>query len=82
MANQNIMCTISSCHYWTQGNRCNAEEILVTSDAMAQKQPDSIDAPRAEALQAVSANSSMEACCKTFVHKNSDKINVDGVLKQ
>jgi len=49
---------------------------------MAQKQPDSIDAPRAEALQTVSANSSMETCCKTFVHKNSDKTNADGIKKQ
>jgi len=36
---QRIMCTVSNCHYWKDGNECAAEEILVTSDSFANYSP-------------------------------------------
>ncbi|NLJ99813.1 MAG: DUF1540 domain-containing protein [Clostridia bacterium] len=79
----NIHCTIDSCHYWGQNNLCGASEILVTSDAMAEKQPDSVDAPKAQGLETTPANHCMETCCKTFTPKGSGGHHqVDGVFKK
>ena len=26
---KDVKCEVDTCHYWAQGNKCNAEEILV-----------------------------------------------------
>ena len=77
----NIYCSIDNCHYWDQGNVCKASEILVASDTWASQAPDNIDAPQHASVPTANADSCMETCCKTFVHKNSPKINADGVTK-
>lgn len=76
-----IYCSIDNCHYWDQGNYCNASEILVTADSWANQAPDGMDAPKHAQVPQMHANSCMETCCKTFMHKGSDKINVDGVTR-
>lgn len=76
-----IYCSIDNCHYWDQGNNCNASEILVTADTWANQAPDNIDAPKHMSVPQMHANDCMETCCKTFVKKNSAKINVDGVTR-
>jgi len=78
---QEIYCSVNSCHYWGQGNRCEADKIMVTADAAANNLPDNIDAPMHQSIQATPADTCMETCCKTFVPKNSGQVGVDGVTK-
>jgi hypothetical protein len=42
--NQHIHCLVDNCHYWSEGNRCQANEIMVTSDSFGATQPDEVDA--------------------------------------
>ncbi|MDD4170220.1 MAG: DUF1540 domain-containing protein [Desulfotomaculaceae bacterium] len=79
--NQHIHCIVSDCHYYSTGNKCSANEIVVVSDQFGASQPDSVDASMASELTPGQASTCMETCCKTFVHKNSDKINADGNYK-
>lgn len=81
MNQQHIHCIVNDCHYYTQGNRCLANEILVTTDKFGENQPDKIDCEMASELSPQKAGSCMETCCKSYVPKGSDKINVDGVKK-
>lgn len=76
-----IYCSIDNCHYWDQGNHCNASEILISADSWAAQAPDNIDAPQHATVPQMHAESCMETCCKTFVHKNSDQLNADGVTR-
>lgn len=76
-----IHCIIDNCHYWDKGNLCNASEILVAADSWANQTPDDVDAPEAANLSHIHAANCMETCCKTFVEKNSNQINADGVTR-
>jgi hypothetical protein len=31
MMAQDVLCEVNNCHYWKNGNRCNAEQIYVVS---------------------------------------------------
>lgn len=77
----NIYCSIDSCHYWDQGNKCHANEILVSADSWAAQAPDNVDATQHASVPQMHVESCMETCCKTFVHKNNNQINVDGVTR-
>lgn len=77
-----IMCSVDNCHYWSQGNVCQANKIMVTSDQVGESAPDSFDAPQASTASPTPVNSCMSTCCKTFVESNSQKINQDGVYKK
>lgn len=83
MANnqQHIHCIIDNCHYYGQGNKCMAKEILVATDEFGRNQPDSVDCEMAAELSPQKAGTCMDTCCKSYVPKNSDKINVDNVKK-
>jgi hypothetical protein len=76
-----IHCSINNCHYWNQGNICHASEILVSGDSWAAQTPDHIDAPDASNVPPMNASTCMDTCCKTFVDKNSDQINVDQITR-
>jgi hypothetical protein len=77
-----IMCSISNCHYWDQGNVCQASQIMVTSDSLADPAPDSLDAPQAATVQATPVEACMETCCKTFVERNSPHLYDDQVTRK
>lgn len=79
--NQHIHCIINNCHYWAQGNKCVANEILVTSDEFGATEPDKVDATMAKQLTPQSADTCMATCCKTFVAKGSGDIKADSVTK-
>jgi len=82
MNNQHIHCIVNDCHYWNQGNMCQANEILVSTDEFGSKQPDHIDAATAKQLTPVAAGGScMATCCKTYVSKGSDQIKADSVKR-
>jgi hypothetical protein len=78
---QHIHCLVNDCHYWGQGNKCRANEIIVTSDEFGDQQPDRIDATMAAQLEATPAGSCMATCCKTFVPKGSGMANMDGIKR-
>ncbi len=78
----NVCCTISSCHYWSQGNLCSASKILVTSDTMSKNLPDKINAPYASQITQTPVSKSYESCCKTFVLKTDYNQNLDGIIKK
>ncbi|MCL4441590.1 MAG: DUF1540 domain-containing protein [Firmicutes bacterium] len=80
--NQEIYCSVNSCHYWNSGNHCKANKIFVVSDNAGDSMPDTYDAPMASTAPSTPVNTCMETCCKTFVLKGKPEINVDGVLKQ
>jgi len=80
--NQEIYCSVDTCHYWEKGNYCKANKIMVTSDAAGDSMPDNFDAPQASMAAPTPANTCMETACKTFVPKQSNNINADGVYKQ
>lgn len=77
-----IHCTINDCHYWNQGNMCAANEILVAQDAWAAQAPDNVDVASANNLPQMEAHTCMETCCKSYVHKKSNQINADNVIRQ
>ncbi|MGI6345238.1 MAG: DUF1540 domain-containing protein [Bacillota bacterium] len=79
---QHIHCSVSNCHYWSNGNKCLANEILVTRDSIGANQPDNIDATQAATIPETPAQSCMDTCCKTFVSESDSRhIHVDGVTK-
>ena len=82
MGKQSIYCSISNCHYWSQGNLCKAGSILVTSDTMAKNLAATVDAPYAAQVTQTPVGKNYESCCKTFVLKGSFDQNVDSVIKQ
>ena len=77
--NQEIYCSVNTCHYWDSGNHCKANKIMVTSDAVGDSMPDSFDAPQASQSPATPVNTCMETCCKTFVSRDNQAKTVDGV---
>lgn len=79
--NQHIHCLVDNCHYWQNGNKCQANEIIVTNDQFGSSNPDTIDAKMAMQLSPTPADNCMETCCKTFVAKGSDKTMLDGINK-
>lgn len=81
MQNQHIHCIVDNCHYWTQGNKCVANEILVTSDEFGANQPDRIDATMAKNLSPTQVNNCMATCCKTFVTRGSAAVAEDSIQK-
>jgi len=69
----NIKCSVNNCHYWDSGNICQASQILVTSDSLADPAPDSLATP---------VETCMETCCKTFVERNSSHLYDDQITRK
>jgi|GEM_PF-253294 len=80
--NQEIYCSVNSCHYWDSGNHCKANKIFVVSDSVGDSMPDNFDVMQASTAPATPTDTCMETCCKTFVRKGSPEVNVDGAYKQ
>ncbi|MCR4442679.1 MAG: DUF1540 domain-containing protein [Peptococcaceae bacterium] len=81
MNEQHIHCIVNDCHYWSQGNRCSASEILVATDSFDEEQPDTVNSEMAAELSPQKAGSRMSTCCKTYIIKDSEKARVDGIKK-
>lgn len=77
-----VKCTVNNCHYWKQGNLCHANQIMVSSDEVGANKPDSYDASTMSTTMHTPTKTCVDTCCKTFVPKNSNKINADGVTTQ
>lgn len=65
-----VRCTIDNCHYWRDGNVCDAKEILITSDMVGQRYSEAIDVQQLstvlEEVGETPAHTCQETCCKTF----------------
>lgn len=77
-----VHCSISNCHYWGQGNVCQADQILITSHDMAKNLPDKVDAPYAAGVTETPASQCYDVCCKTFVLNIDNSQNTDGVSRE
>lgn len=76
-----IRCSVSSCHYWMQGNYCEASSIMITSDAVPRETHHGIDASAISQVN-TPVNQCEETCCKTFIsHDDHDEHSVDDVTK-
>ncbi|MDD4239555.1 MAG: DUF1540 domain-containing protein [Desulfotomaculaceae bacterium] len=60
-----VHCTVNTCKYWQNSNLCNAQQIVVQSDAAGGFSQNA----RLEQLNATPASTNDETCCQTF--KNS-----------
>ena len=75
-----IFCSVNNCHYYGQGNLCQADKILITSDTMSQNLSANIDRPM-PAKSTTPVAKCPETCCKTFVHKNDFNKTQTGLSK-
>ncbi|MCL6581135.1 MAG: DUF1540 domain-containing protein [Firmicutes bacterium] len=76
-----VRCTVSNCQYYKSGNYCDAEEILVVSDDLAAREPQSVCAPEASALESTPTRTCQDTCCKTFVPAGSPEARLDDVQR-
>ena len=79
--NQHIHCLVNTCHYYAEGNKCVANEIMVASDEFGSTRQEHIDATMAKQLSPTPADTCMATCCKTFVAKGSNQTTADRVQK-
>ena len=57
-----VNCTVDNCKYWTSGNLCDAQQIVIQNDANGGLAPNA----SLKSLSATPANSEDETCCQTF----------------
>ncbi|MDW7675099.1 MAG: DUF1540 domain-containing protein [Bacillota bacterium] len=79
--NQHIHCIVQDCHYYQQGNKCVANEILVATDSFGQSQLEEVDAQMASNLVPEKAGNCMTTCCKSYIPKDSSYTGLDSVKK-
>ncbi|OYD07711.1 DUF1540 domain-containing protein [Paludifilum halophilum] len=67
-----VKCSVANCHYWGEGNHCNADAIMVEIDEHWDKKLDEkiggeyVDSDH----QDHSARISKDTCCHTFKPKH------------
>ncbi|WP_274651887.1 DUF1540 domain-containing protein [Paenibacillus humicola] len=65
-----VSCSVANCTYWAQGNRCNADEIMIDIDNHASKPLDTEFAHEVLGEQhRDTAPESSATCCHTFKPK-------------
>jgi len=60
-----VNCTVDNCQYWTNGNLCSAQQIIIQSDVEGGVSPNA----KLENLAGTPADSVDETCCQTFKAK-------------
>lgn len=78
---KDIRCTIENCHYWAQGNYCEAEQILIAADKFATETGHQVNALQASTYAPTPVGKCQETCCKTFVEKGAKDAYHEGVKK-
>jgi len=76
-----IYCSVNNCHYWKDGNVCDAREIMVCADSVGAEEPDTFDAVDHVQFEQTPVDSCMETCCKTFVERGSGDEKEDGITR-
>jgi hypothetical protein len=76
-----IRCSVSNCHYWMQGNYCEASSIMVTSDEVPRQSHHGIDQNMISQVD-TPVGQCEQTCCKTFIsNQERDEHRVDNVFK-
>lgn len=60
-----VGCTVNNCKYWTNGNMCNADQIMIQNDMDGGFSPNS----KLNNLSPTPASTIDETCCQTFKNK-------------
>ncbi len=63
-----VHCTVNTCSYWENGNRCNANNIVIQSDQEGGFSPNA----QLNSLKATPVNGTEETCCQTFKNAQSN----------
>lgn len=68
MANPIVKCNVANCTYWGEGNKCQAEAILVEIDAHADRdyEMEAGTEPYEQAEHEDTADRIAKTCCHTF----------------
>ncbi len=82
MSAQKVSCGVKNCHYWTEGNICDATEILITSDSWAKSQGQKPSLSSFTAVEATPICKREESCCQTFVAKPAFEAYTDGPARR
>lgn len=64
-----VNCTVNSCKYWTSGNLCTAQQIVVQNDQEGGFPQDA----QLNQLQPTPASKTDETCCQTFKNRNESQ---------
>jgi hypothetical protein len=60
-----VNCTVDNCEYWTNGNLCKAQQIIIQNDAEGGIAPNA----SLDKLKATPADAVDNTCCQTFKGK-------------
>jgi len=68
MANPIVKCNVANCTFWGEGNKCQAESILVEIDAHSNRDynMEAGEEPYEKAEHKDEAHAIKETCCHTF----------------
>jgi len=64
-----VNCTVNNCQYWSGGNLCSAEQIVVQNDQSGGFSPNA----QLSQLQATPAQKTDETSCQTFKTKSESR---------
>ena len=79
MGNQEIGCIVSDCYYYEKGNRCKADNILVTTNSFAKNNKNgNMGFEIASELSPEEAGASSKTSCLTYKPKNSYDVPIGG----
>lgn len=83
-----IRCSVSNCHYWMQGNYCEASSIMITSDELPRNTFHGIEASAITQVD-TPVGQCEQTCCKTFIssqerdeHRRDDVYKIGNQLNQ
>lgn len=67
-----VLCSVSNCHYWSEGNRCAADAIMIEIDEHAEAEFHAEFAGEAfDTQHKDEATKASNTCCHTFKPKDS-----------
>ncbi|QQE75597.1 DUF1540 domain-containing protein [Brevibacillus composti] len=66
-----VKCSVANCEYWSEGNNCNADMIMVEIDAHAEAnfKEEFAGEHGHDSQHKDKANTSSQTCCQTFKPK-------------
>ena len=79
MSNQQIGCIVGDCYYYAKGNRCQADNILVTTNSFAENTSEAdMSFEMASELSPQEAGASGKTSCLTYKPRNSSDVPIGG----
>lgn len=65
-----VKCSVANCHYWAEGNKCSAQEIMVEIDPHATRNFNEEFGEMGGTAHQDLARTSSTTCCQTFIPKS------------